>query len=79
MSNDMFTLCLETCFPNVYRHVYVYPLFNDMFTHCLKTCLPDVGRYVYSMFEDIKGGQKKPNKNAPQFLHNFSGYKHARY
>ena len=26
----------------------------------------------------IKGWQKKPNKNVPQFLLNFSGYKHAR-
>ena len=26
----------------------------------------------------VKGGPKIPNKNVPQFLRNFSGYKHAR-
>ena len=35
-------------------------------------------RTLYQLCYPPKGWQKKPNKNAPQFLHNFSGYKHAK-
>ena len=38
------------------------------------------GKFVQRCYQFgiVKGGPKKPNENAQQFLRNFSGYKHAR-
>ena len=49
--NDMFILCLKTCLPNVFRHVY--PMFVDMCTIYLKTCLPNLWRHAQLMFGDM--------------------------